>query len=427
MVKRFLERQDEEGWSSRSGTVCSRCFTDYAIQDFIKANATQKKCSYCEREADEPIASEIDEVMSFISRGIWREFDIPENCLPYDSSEGGWQLATPMDSYDLFDRLNICSADSGELNDDLAQSFCNSSYVQRDPLVLSQIDGLKYSWSSFCQHTKHETRFVFFQVPVEKPPEDHAWHPDDEWGGKYSPPYQILLDLGKMVETHKLVRTVQKGTVIVRARQHEAGLSYVTAKDLGSPPESKARQSRMSPAGIPMFYGASDEATAFIEIFEAASLHRGVATFARFATARDLLLLDLTELPRVPSLFDEEHYDERPAVLFLHHLQGEISASITRDGREHYEYVPTQIVAEYFRRVFRHGIRPLDGLIFKSSNENANLCYCIFATAEHCADDGAAESERGLLRLKGHRVAAIDFASGSFAGAITGATFLPGL
>ncbi len=406
----------EEGWHSKHGFVCARCFTDYAIQEFIEGSATENECSYCGRQEDEPIAAELDEVMSFISKGIWREYDIPENCLPYDSSEGGWQLATPIDSHDLFEALDICGADSGTLYEDLVDGFSDTYVVQRDPLVLSRIDGLKYSWASFCEHTKHETRFVFFRVPPPKPLDDHPWHPDDEWSGEYSPPYQILLDLGKMVEEHQLIRTVRTGTRFIRVRQHRPEFAYATAHDLGSPPREKARQSRMSPAGIPMFYGASDESTAFIEIFESAAPDRSIATFGTFVTTRDMLLLDLTQLPRVPSVFDEDHFQERPDVMFLHHVQQDMAAAITRDGREHYEYIPTQIVAEYFRRVFRHDERPLDGLMFNSSHKGAGTCYCIFATAEQCVETST-DHPKALLRLESSRRAEIDFGTHSFVGA----------
>ncbi|HTT57301.1 MAG TPA: hypothetical protein VMF63_09335, partial [Opitutaceae bacterium] len=64
-AKREWERQMEEGWRSKQGFVCARCFKDYGIQKFIEANATANECSYCGREEGKPIAAELDEVMSF--------------------------------------------------------------------------------------------------------------------------------------------------------------------------------------------------------------------------------------------------------------------------------------------------------------------------------------------------------------------------
>src|SRR5947207_2052977 len=131
-AKRYFERQMEEGWTSVEGVVCAECFTDYAIKEFIAENVTELECSYCSKRSETPIAAEMDEVLSFISHGLWREYDIPENSLPWDSGEGGWQLVTPDDSYDLFQDLDICSDDSGSLLGDLIGAFSDTQFVERD-------------------------------------------------------------------------------------------------------------------------------------------------------------------------------------------------------------------------------------------------------------------------------------------------------
>ena len=247
LYKRYLGRQMDEGWTSVGGAVCVECFTDYAIKEFIETNATEIECSYCSRTSKEPIAAEMDEVLSFISHGFGREYDIPENCLPYDSGEGGWQLVTPDDSYDLIPDLDICSDDSGTLQDDLIRAFSDRQFVERDPLGVSRADGFKYSWESFCDHTKHKTRFVFFK---ERRQHRRKYDGPEEWQGQ-SIPYHILLDLGSMVRANKLVKSLARGTNIVRARQHSSAHSYSLAEDLGAPPKEKASQSRMSAAGHP--------------------------------------------------------------------------------------------------------------------------------------------------------------------------------
>ena len=407
--KRYLERQIDEGWSSVGGAVCAECFTDYAIKEFIETNATEIECSYCSRTSKEPIAAEMDEVLSFISHGFRREYDIPENTLPWDSREGGWQLVTPDDSYDLFHDLDICSEDSGSLLDDLIRAFSDRQFVERDPLGVSRADGFKYSWESFCDHTKHKTRFVFFK---ERRVRRRKYDGPEEWKGQ-SVPYHILLDLGSMVKTNKLIRILPKGTRIVRARQHSTTVSYSLAKDLGTPPEDKASQSRMSPAGIPMFYGATDENTAFAETFDSAATAKDVVTFGTFRTARAFLMLDLTDVPDVPSIFDEVRYDERPPLIFLQHFRREISKPIVRDDRIHYEYVPTQIAAEYFRHIYREGRRRVDGIMFNSSQRGSGVCDCMFATADSCTD-GPKFTREHMLMLERSRTATIDFATGCF-------------
>ena len=381
-------RQEEEGWKSAGDKcACAKCFSEDAISNFIKANATENTCSYCGEESDEPIAAEMDEVLAFMAQGIWREYDMPENCLPYESAEGGWQLVEPTDSYDLVADSDWIADSDGykELFDDLVRAFSNNSYVPRDPLALSVSDGLKYSWGAFCNTVKHETRFVLFKI-APKRRKQVAYHPDDEW--ESAPVYAILQRIGSLVHEHSLIKGVPRLTTMIRARQHADTDSPSTASELGSPPPEFASQSRMSPAGISMFYGAANEKTAFIETYDAHSLAKNSVTFGLFVTARKLRFLDLTAIPDLPSIFDEHRFHQRHGLIFLRHLRSDMAKPINRDGREHYEYVPTQIVAEYFRRVFKtKGKGAIDGIMFPSSRNGAGVCYCIFSTPQNCADD----------------------------------------
>jgi hypothetical protein len=56
--------------------------------------------------------------------------------------------------------------------------------------------------------------------------------------------------------------------------------------------------------------------------------------------------------------------------VFLSAFIDDIARTTERDGREHIDYVPAQIVTEYFRRVFRtpDGGR-LDGIVYPSTRD----------------------------------------------------------
>ncbi|KTE15559.1 hypothetical protein ATE71_07390 [Sphingopyxis sp. H115] len=91
----------------------------------------------------------------------------------------------------------------------------------------------------------------------------------------------------------------------------------------------------MSPTGIPMFYGAFDADTAWAENFDPA-LHAGqVASVGTFRPTRDLKVLDLAQLPPVPSIFDSERRNLLNTLRFLHRFADDVSKPIARDGREH--------------------------------------------------------------------------------------------
>jgi len=156
----------------------------------------------------------------------------------------------------------------------------------------------------------------------------------------------------------------------------------------------------MSPAGIPMFYGAFDLDTAHAETFDPA-MHAGKAlSVGTFRSLRDLTLLDLAELPPVPSVFDLDRQPLIHSLRFLHAFAADISQPIARDGREHIEYVPTQIVTEYFRRLFRSAEgRSLDGIIYRSAKHEGANAFVLFCENEQCIDVDAPEDEGSLLRL----------------------------
>lgn len=62
---------------------------------------------------------------------------------------------------------------------------------------------------------------------------------------------------------------------------------------------------------------------------------------------------------------------------------------IARDGRDHIEDVLTQIVTEYFRRVFRDVDRTIGGISYSSAREGGSALV-LFCENEQCfeVEDG---------------------------------------
>lgn len=74
---------------------------------------------------------------------------------------------------------------------------------------------------------------------------------------------------------------------------------------------------------------------------------------------------------------------------FLRNFARDIVKSIKRDGREHIEYVPTQILTEYLRWVFRDASKqPIDGLNFCSSRHDSAKAFALF-----CENDQFSKSK----------------------------------
>lgn len=402
-MKRQIERHMEEGWwSVGDKSVCDQCFSDYAIRKFIRNYASSHECSYCGRTSKNKIAAEMDEVLSFIAAGLNREYEPPERQVPWDSAEGGWQLPVTH-ARDLF-RYELELSDNADVTDDLCQAFRDRQFTEKDPFSLSESDALRFTWESFSEQIKHKARFVFYRTKASPASMEELGHAE---------PFEILETIGRLARDFRTFYTLKANTGIVRARQHEPAANYTKAADLGTPRKEFASQSRMSPAGIAMFYGADSENTAFSETFNRDAKKKSVMTFGVFRNTRDLRLLDLTAIPGVPSLFDERRYDDRMPLIFFHRFRHDSEMPVSRNGAEHFEYVPTQVVAEYFRHVFtRRGGRGLDGIRFRSSRRVGGLCYSLFSDADDCCDAPPAPGK--LLYLESSRAAKIDFRTAAF-------------
>jgi len=237
---------------------------------------------------------------------------------------------------------------------------------------------LRWGWEGFTDLVKHHNRYFLYQTAAEQASEVDSRDITEAFEVPYEPemgvsPGRILDVLGEIVRRTELVRTLGSNEVIFRARVHESSLTPTTPDELGPPPREKARQSnRMSPAGIVMFYGALDRETVIAETYEPdrAGAEGMMMSLAQFESVRPLKVLDLTRLPLKPSFFVDREL--RHGVAFLYAFEADFVKPIARDGMEHVEYVPTQVVTDYFRQRFRtESGDSIDGIVYRSSRTSA--------------------------------------------------------
>ena len=66
-TKRLLEEIQDRGYDPHEGkTVCSNCFDEDGIKQFIKENCSENHCSYCDRNGEDVIACELDSLVKHI-------------------------------------------------------------------------------------------------------------------------------------------------------------------------------------------------------------------------------------------------------------------------------------------------------------------------------------------------------------------------
>lgn len=119
---------------------------------------------------------------------------------------------------------------------------------------------------------------------------------------------------------------------------------------------------RMSPAGIPYLYLATDIDTT---LSECRVEENAKAITASFVVKTDLQIVDLSDNKyyAADSIFNPEYdHDNRWINGFWKNFVREISLPVSADKKDHsYEYAATQLVAEFFRK------KGYDGVCFKSS------------------------------------------------------------
>lgn len=338
-----------------------------------------------------------------------QKYEDAANGVHYETAEGGYTLAT-MDSWALLEETGL-EVENDELRKDLRDAFWEQVWVPKDPYSDRWCDALRYSWEAFSKLVKHRTRFVFFRVSTA----------DRSYGE--SEPYEFLDSLRSTVTDTNLLRTIPTGQKWFRAHEHPATETLAGAERLGTPPPQLASHNRMSPAGISMLYVAKDAATAAAEISSGPPTG-SVFTIAEFENLRPLRVLDLSTIEAVPSLFDTERRHMRMALIFLRHFAEEISKPIS-DSEKPYEYVPTQVITEYFRHLFHqpreihvpsfpmpfeddsipHPSPPvtymeanlqLDGIAFRSNKRVGGVNYTLFIEPEMCGDS---PPESGVVML----------------------------
>lgn len=398
-VKRLLEEQEAGDYSYEGDDhVCAGCVTDQCLADVLSSAALPNAdCSYCGRRGAAPLDALLEQIDGAVN-AYWNN---PVEELPWDGREDGYQGYT-LDGYDLImDELNDWT-ENDQLREDVAEAFRGSFWCERGFFALSRYEALQCGWASFVEQVKHKTRFLFFA-----PESEEEFHVDETDGVR---PERILDALGELFREYQTFQVLDAGTTLYRARVGAPGSYFPCAKELGTAPRELATQpNRMSPAGIPMFYGAFDPRVAVKEAYDPSS-NDGTAReiiVARFTSTRPLHVLDLTRLPPIPSVFDGASRHCRDPILFLHAFAGDLSQPIERDSRAHAEYAPTQVVTEYVRYRLQHPSgSAVDGIIYESASVPGHAAV-IFADPEHCGPrpDQKPSDPEPFLRFTSHEVA----------------------
>ncbi len=348
--------------------VCVECFSDPYIKEFVLNNANSDRCHYCENETQdgECNSAPANDVLKYIEACVHKKYTDFENVAMSGDPSG-------LDAHELINELGILSDLDSPFREELEirlgrdddKKWLARTYYNEN----SQHDVYVKSWEGFKDLVKQKSRFVFGQIVLDTAGMDY-------WDQQIDP-YRILKWLHGMVAAFNLVAELPVGTEMIRVRADTDRL-YSTLDQLGPVPMRLAKYAnRMSPPGIPMFYSAEDADTAIKEIWNGkVGVKFSVATFK---SRKPCLIVDFCSLPPVPTIFKlDATLDQIDALNFLWSFVRDISQPISKLEAEHIQYVPTQILTEYFRHIFKTSDgRPIMGMKYPSSY-TVRPCYVMF-------------------------------------------------
>lgn len=359
--------------------ICSDCVVDDALRVLVNQKLTSVTCDYCGEDGEDGeggfIATPFDFVMERIYESVIKEFsDAQDVQVPW--IEGEWFLAQKYTDtvLEYFD-----PGWGDDFLEDIAQCFEPNIYwvkhSEGDWSIEDPSKTLQYGWSRFKEQVLTKTRYLFMLEASDEQQESRLDH---------IPIAKMLDALGVVCREENLVKTVPAGTEFFRVRSAKSNEVFTEFSELGVPPVGKAGSGRMNPGGISYLYLAYSQDTA-----EKETLTWGKKVkkwyVAKFNSKVDLQIIDFSQMPLIPSLFEPNKYESRHNRYFLHDFIDDLIKPVKKDEKEHVDYVPTQIVSEYFRHEFKiDDSKGIIGIRYPSVKDEGGTNLAVFSS---CNDE----------------------------------------
>ncbi|MBI6118346.1 HEPN-associated N-terminal domain-containing protein [Salegentibacter maritimus] len=368
--KRMMEFEMQNLMSIPDKNVCVKHINDNAIKNFIRKNYELGYCDYCEKELK---VVSLENLMEFMMLGISNFFEDAGNFMGYNGREGGYQGTVYTPDELIQERIGL-ETEPFELTEDIVNSIEDIAWSEPDQYYDTERDELMYQWSYFKDIIKHKSRYLFHQ------------HNSSEESRNA---YKILKEVARLSNQMNLIKKIEKGSTIYRCRQHSKSETIKEKSRLVAPPEEYAiYPNRFSPSGVSMLYSAFDPKTAILETISREDPKKTHITISKFTVKKDLYVIDFNKLPKQPSIFAHNRIKNFYLIKFLYDLVKDFTKDIKKDGKEHIEYVPTQVVTEFLRYPFNNNRKfRIEGLIYPSSKNVNHSSSVIFWGNEECLEN----------------------------------------
>lgn len=361
--------------------TCASHFGNKYLQRHVERNGHLGRCSYCKKRK---IVMDMADFIEYTGNRITSYIGpIDDECMPSansyvdkeDGEEGilGWSVRglylapTKAEYYEDTQEVMVnydLVTDNDDLNEDIAKCFNVDRWIRKDPTAMPLHEELYWDWSNFSHMVKTKLRYSFFRS------QEYS-----KGSGEFIAPGSDIIG-----ETASLVRsledTIDVGTLLYRGRPEDEQAPFKDFTSLTAPPVKAAKENRMSPYGISMFYGSYDEDTPTKEIKNYLKDKGKKIYLGEFEVTRTLKVINLCDIPQ-PDFWMEKD-GAWQIFAFLHAFHEEISKPVgTNDPK--LEYIPSQVFCEYLRHIQKaKDGSSYDGIVYSSAmtrEKNVVLFY----------------------------------------------------
>ena len=356
--------------TSEDPSVCYACIGDEFLADEVKCRGVPGQCAYCGGEREVLALGEVARYIRvvfekhFFSYTPWMEYDGTPGEPPFVVYR--WdrdprplsaiiQDMTGFDDPILGDILEALR--SGQRQPEDVRREANDppdSYLEQEPdsevfiedwndfvrgvhchagsLSLDAVERLKGIFGDISVHKGHSGQGAIRHIA-----------PDDE---------SMPIWRARVARSYEEVETILNSP----------------SDQIGTPPPEVAKNGRMNPEGVSVFYGATDPSTCLSEVRPPVGSY---VVVGKFKLLRPVRLLDLDVLANIEvqgSYFDPSYSEQKGRAAFFQRLVSEVNRPVMPNDEES-EYLKTQVIADYLANV----VEPrLDGIVYRSAQTNGS-------------------------------------------------------
>ena len=191
-------------------------------------------------------------------------------------------------------------------------------------------------------------------------------------------------------------KSLHVGQKLYRSRITPVGQKKIKCDKMGCPPKELATAGRANPIGIPYLYLSDSAKTTY---FEVRAVYLDKLSVGTFRIERELKLIDFVYDVNLFLSYNDSNISLKETIIkkkVIEAISFDLSKPLRRYDSE-IEYVPTQLICEYCRRIVDSEGETADGITFESSLHKGGRNYVLF-------DESAAK----CIRVDSHEITKID-------------------